>query len=102
MLDIDFCQNEHADKRLSAVFPNFDGTSDLVLSIEPVPDHFDREISRFRFGFLRTAAHLSVFVVDAGAAFLNIKMISWHRFKTPSRCLAVPGQTILAVLTREP
>jgi len=40
---------QHTDKRLSAVFPNFDGAPDLVLCIKAVPDHFDREFPRFRF-----------------------------------------------------
>jgi hypothetical protein len=59
-------------------------------------DHFDREISRFRFGLLRTAAYLSLFVVEGGAAFFNIKMISWHRFKKP----LFPDRTNLAGATR--
>jgi len=70
---------QHTDKRLSAVFPNFDGAPDLVLCIKAVPDHFDREFPRFRFGLLLTAVYLALLIMQAAAAFYNVEMITWHR-----------------------
>jgi len=81
---------QHTDKRLSAVFPNFDGAPDLVLCIKAVPDHFDREFPRFRFGLLLTAVYLALLIMQAGVAFYNVETITWHRKHHYSRDRIIP------------
>ena len=48
-------------------------------ALNPVPDHFDRDCPRFRFGLLLTAVYLALLIMQAAAAFYNVEMITWHR-----------------------
>ena len=62
----------------------------MVLCTEPVPDHFDRDCPRFRFGLLLTAVYLALLIMQAAAAFYNVEMITWHRKHHCSPDIIIP------------
>jgi hypothetical protein len=64
VLNFDNGQNLHADKRVAALFPDFDDAVDLLRASEAVPDHVDRCFPCLLLGVFGIATDLTALIVQ--------------------------------------